>query len=114
MVISPFSRGGYVCSEIFDHTSTLRFIERRFGVEVPNLSPWRRSVTGNMVRALSLGQAPDTSVPTFPATYLGNTEVAEEAVINALLGTGDEGLPYPPPNVMPTQAKLPARPHPVH
>ena len=32
MVISPFSRGGYVCSQRFDHTSLLRFIETRFGV----------------------------------------------------------------------------------
>jgi phospholipase C len=28
-----------VCSQLFDHTSLLRFIETRFGVEVPNLSP---------------------------------------------------------------------------
>ena len=34
-VISPFSRGGYVCSETFDHTSTLRLLEARFGVEIP-------------------------------------------------------------------------------
>ena len=29
LVISPFSRGGYVCSQTFDHTSLLRFIETR-------------------------------------------------------------------------------------
>ena len=43
LVISPFSRGGFVCSRTFDHTSLLRFLERRFGPEVPNLSKWRRS-----------------------------------------------------------------------
>ena len=48
LVVSPFSRGGYVCSQTFDHTSLLRFIETRFGVEVPNLPAWRRSVTGDM------------------------------------------------------------------
>ena len=37
LVISPFSRGGYVCSQTFDHTSTLRLIETRWGVEVANL-----------------------------------------------------------------------------
>ena len=43
LVISPFSRGGYVCGATFDHTSTLRLLEARFGVEVPNLSQWRRA-----------------------------------------------------------------------
>src|SRR5580698_3661356 len=32
LVISPFSRGGYVASGVFDHTSQLRFLEARFGV----------------------------------------------------------------------------------
>jgi phospholipase C len=35
LVVSPFSRGGLVCSDVFDHTSTLRFLETRFGVKVP-------------------------------------------------------------------------------
>lgn len=38
IVISPWSRGGLVSSKTFDHTSVLRLIESRFGVEVPNLS----------------------------------------------------------------------------
>ncbi|MGE5617296.1 MAG: phospholipase C, partial [Candidatus Woesearchaeota archaeon] len=48
LVVSPFSRGGFVCSDVFDHTSTLRLLEARFGAEVPNLSAWRRSATGDM------------------------------------------------------------------
>ncbi len=36
LVVSPFSRGGYVCSDTFDHTSQLRFLETRFGVKAPN------------------------------------------------------------------------------
>ena len=59
LVVSPFSRGGYVCSQLFDHTSLLRVIETRFGVEVPNLSPWRRSVTGDLTAALALSKPPD-------------------------------------------------------
>jgi phospholipase C len=35
LVLSPFSRGGFVCSDTFDHTSLLRFLETRFGPEVP-------------------------------------------------------------------------------
>ncbi len=51
IVVSPWSRGGYVCSELFDHTSTLRFLEQRFGVAEPNISDWRRSVCGDLTSA---------------------------------------------------------------
>jgi phospholipase C len=112
LVISPFSRGGYVASQTFDHTSTLRLIETLFGVEVPNLSAWRRSVTGDMTSALALANPPNTSVPALPATSLGDTSVAEQAVLNALAGTLDVGIPYPLPttNSMPSQETTPNRP----
>jgi phospholipase C len=112
LVISPFSRGGYVCSELFDHTSLLRFIETRFGVEVPNLSPWRRSVTGDMTAALALSRPPDTSVPALPPTSLGQTSTAEQAVLDSLAGTLDLGIDYPlpPANAMPSQETSPKRP----
>ena len=32
LAVSPWSKGGWVCSEMFDHTSLIRFIEARFGV----------------------------------------------------------------------------------
>ncbi|TSB17484.1 phosphocholine-specific phospholipase C, partial [Streptomyces benahoarensis] len=51
LVISPWSTGGYVCSEVFDHTSVIRFMERRFGVEEPNISPWRRAICGDLTSA---------------------------------------------------------------
>jgi phospholipase C len=112
LVISPFSRGGFLSSQVFDHTSTLRFIETRFGVEVPNLSAWRRSVTGDLTATLNLKAAPNTSVPALPATSLGDTTIAEEAVLNALAGTLDVGIPYPLPtsNSMPSQETAPSRP----
>jgi phospholipase C len=113
LVISPFSTGGYKYSGTLDHTSTLRLIETRFGVPVPNLSPWRRSVTGDFTGALNLTSAPVTKVPALPSTSIGsNVTVVEEAVLNALAGTLDVGLPYPLPisNSMPTQETTPARP----
>ena len=112
LVISPFSRGGYVCSQLFDHTSLLRFIETRFGVEVPNLSPWRRSVTGDLTAALALSKPADPSVPALPPTSLGPTSLAEQAVLNSLAGTLDLGINYPLPsaNVMPSQETSPKRP----
>jgi phospholipase C len=49
LVISPWSVGGWVNSQVFDHTSTLRFLEQRFGVREPNISPWRRAVFGDLM-----------------------------------------------------------------
>src|SRR6202012_5931181 len=50
-VISPWSRGGWVNSQAFDHTSVIRFLEARFGVHEPNISPWRRAVCGDLTSA---------------------------------------------------------------
>jgi phospholipase C len=114
LVISPFSAGGYKYSGTLDHTSVLRLIETRFGVTVPNLTAWRRSVTGDFTGALNLTAAPVTAVPALPATSLvGNATVIEEAVLNALTGTLDVGIDYPLPtsNVMPAQETTPARPN---
>jgi len=112
LVISPFSRGGYVCSQVFDHTSLLRFIETRWGVEVPNLSPWRRANTGDLTAALALSRLPDTSLPALPATSLGELSTAEQAVLDSLAGTLHFGIDYPLPasNSMPSQETGPPRP----
>ncbi|OUI80915.1 phospholipase C [Gluconobacter sp. DsW_056] len=54
VVASPWSRGGRVNSELFDHSSTLQFlehfVERKFGTPVreTNISPWRRAICGNL------------------------------------------------------------------
>ncbi|MFH5228706.1 alkaline phosphatase family protein [Antrihabitans spumae] len=66
ILISPFTRGGYVCHDTFDHTSILRFLETRFGPEVPNLTAWRRETCGDLTSALNLAGTPQLSVPAFP------------------------------------------------
>jgi phospholipase C len=58
-VVSPWSRGGHVASEVFDHTSILRFLEARFGVREPNISAWRRAVCGDLTSCFDFA-APDT------------------------------------------------------
>ena len=114
LMMSPFTRGGFVAHQVLDHTSTLRLMETLFGVEVPNLSAWRRSVTGDMGGALALGNPPDPTVPVLPTATLTDPLVDEQVVLNALAGTGDEGVPYPPPteNAMPNQETSPVRPPP--
>jgi phospholipase C len=66
-VVSPWSTGGWVCSETFDHTSILRFTERRFGVTEPQITPWRRAVAGDLTSALAFGKR-TRSVPPLPST----------------------------------------------
>ncbi|MFC7219703.1 phosphocholine-specific phospholipase C [Streptomyces polyrhachis] len=66
-VVSPWSTGGYVCSETFDHTSIIRFMEERFGVHEPNISPWRRAVAGDLTSAFDFTQA-DTAPKPLPDT----------------------------------------------
>ncbi|MFB9336951.1 phosphocholine-specific phospholipase C [Actinoplanes octamycinicus] len=51
IVVSPWTRGGWVNSQTFDHTSLIRFLERRFGVTEPNITPWRRAVAGDLTSA---------------------------------------------------------------
>ncbi|MGI5357616.1 phosphocholine-specific phospholipase C [Streptomyces sp. CA-252508] len=51
LVVSPWTVGGHVCSEVFDHTSVIRFLERWTGVAEPQITPWRRRVTGDLTSA---------------------------------------------------------------
>jgi phospholipase C len=108
LVVSPFSRGGFVCSEVFDHTSLLRFIEARFGVEVPNLSAWRRAAVGDLRSAFDFS-SPDDSLPTLPGVSL-TPVVAGDCSVTAVNGV-IKALPvgnYPvPPNSLPTQESGP-------
>lgn len=51
-IISPWTAGGWVCSEPFDHTSALQFLKKLTGVKEPNISEWRRKAFGDMTSAL--------------------------------------------------------------
>ncbi|WP_285509037.1 phosphocholine-specific phospholipase C [Actinokineospora sp. NBRC 105648] len=66
-VISPWSIGGYVSSETFDHTSVVRFLERWTGVREPNISPWRRTVSGDLLSAFDFRRPATRPALTTPA-----------------------------------------------
>jgi phospholipase C len=107
LIISPFSRGGFVSSDLFDHTSVLRFLETRFGAEVPNLSAWRRAMVGDLTSAFNF-KAPDTSVPNLPSTLSALPQTIEQCAAN-LAGTIPNTIPNP--QTTPTQeAGTAARP----
>ncbi len=78
LIVSPFARGSYVCGDMFDHTSTLRLLETRFGVEVPNLSAWRRQTCGDMTSAFGFGSPIDVSIAQLPQTATDLAVVEKE------------------------------------
>jgi phospholipase C len=51
LIVSPWSTGGYVCSQVFDHTSVLQFLEARFDIPEPNINKWRRAICGDLTSA---------------------------------------------------------------
>lgn len=51
VVISPWTVGGFVCSQTFDHSSVTQFLERRFGFTQPEITQWRRTVAGDLTSA---------------------------------------------------------------
>src|ERR1700676_2484248 len=99
LILSPFSRGGFVSSDLFDHTSILRFLEARFGAEVPNLSAWRRATVGDLTTAFNFA-APNLSIPTLPSTTQAIPQVIQQCVANP-----DGIVPYP----VPARQTLPAQ-----
>src|SRR5580704_1014467 len=107
LIISPFSRGGFVSSDLFDHTSVLRFLETRFGAEVPNLSAWRRATVGDLTSAFNF-KKPDQSIPNLPSTLPGDPQAIQQCIAD-LGGT----TPYtvPATQTLPTQESgTPTRP----
>jgi phospholipase C len=77
IVVSPFSRGGHVNSDAFDHTSLLRLLETRFGVEVPNLSDWRRQTVSDLTSTLRF-EHEQANVPNLPVQGLTDKVVDRE------------------------------------
>ncbi|MFD4230844.1 alkaline phosphatase family protein [Streptomyces sp. NPDC058545] len=57
LLVSPWTRGGYVASEVFDHTSVVKFLETwsvRLGkpFTCANITDWRRSIAGDLTSAI--------------------------------------------------------------
>jgi len=95
LIVSPFSKGGFLSSDVFDHTSLLRFLETRFGAEVPNLSQWRRETTGDLTSAFNFSEV-DTHRAKLPYIELTKRELANG-------GCQTSGPVKVPPNSLPVQ-----------
>ncbi len=71
IVISPWTRGGWVDSHVYDHTSVIMFLEQwttALGTPAlcPNISAWRRQVCGNFTGAFQW-DSPTYGLPSLPA-----------------------------------------------
>ena len=103
-MISPFSRGGHVISEVFDHTSQLQFLHERFGIEVPNVSKWRRKTVGDLTSTLCRSPH-DAKMPKLPNIRLTPFTVGGSCmeVTEELEFVGGQGPTLPTKQRMPTQ-----------
>ena len=108
LVVSPFSKGGWVCSDVFDHTSQLQFMASVFNVTVPNISAWRQSTVGNLMSTLPRisdprHTSPEAALP-YPTTRSNRRSRASALATQILELNPDDGA-YPVPLVqsMPTQ-----------
>ncbi|WP_137928372.1 phosphocholine-specific phospholipase C [Cupriavidus sp. 2SB] len=88
-VVSPWSRGGWVNSQVFDHTSVLRFLEQRFGVLEPNISDYRRAVCGDLTSAFNFVNPNNEVLPTLPS----RTKTSADAVRAAQQALAQVPLP---------------------
>jgi phospholipase C len=92
-VVSPWSRGGWVNSQVFDHTSLGRFLEKRWGLTIPAISPWHRSVCGDLTSCFDFSRRDSARRPKLPAVGVGSRLAAA-------------ALTKPPPRLPPTLESL--------
>ena len=108
IVISPWSKGGWVNSEVFDHTSLIRFIEARFGPQYPgitetNITKWRRAVTGDLTSAFDF-KSPNAKVVSLPDTSSYAPTVFTRQPSYVPVPPTDQAMPMQEPGIRPARA----------
>jgi phospholipase C len=106
-VISPWSRGGWVNSEAFDHTSVIRFIEQRFGVKEPNIGRFRRTVCGDLTSAFNFANPNNEPLPQLPGRKTraqADQLRADQEKLARILPPANPMLPRQAPGIRPSRA----------
>ena len=108
LVISPWTKGGYVNSQVFDHTSVIQFIEKRFGIVETNISAWRRAVAGDLTSVFNF-KNPNHAPANLPSTegYLPSVNELSGGNVNAFVPTQNQviiGLPKQEKGIRPARA----------
>src|ERR1700722_13721842 len=78
--VSPWSKGAWTCSQTFDHTSIIQFLERRFGVQEPNISAWRRAVCGDLTSAFDFANPNASAIAVPPIAGLSAAAEAQSSL----------------------------------
>jgi phospholipase C len=79
IIVSPWTVGGWVCSQPFDHTSVLQFLEKFTGVREPNITDWRRKTFGDLSAAFRFND-PISKPPALPDT-VGPLNIAHTSIV---------------------------------
>ncbi|MDM9561512.1 MULTISPECIES: phosphocholine-specific phospholipase C [Bordetella] len=106
-VVSPWSRGGWVNSQVFDHTSTLLFLEKRFGVKEPNISAYRRAICGDLTSAFNFANPNGELLPTLAGRTTKDAAdqlVAQQEAAPPIPVPGDPALPRQQAGTRPSRA----------
>lgn len=114
LVLSPWSRGGWVNSQVFDHTSVLQFLEKRFGVREPNISAWRRAVCGDLTSALNFVDPNHEPLPALQTTTRQAADALrqrQEKLLQVPLPLASQQLPPHQPRLARPSRALPYRLH---
>ncbi|WP_312397916.1 phosphocholine-specific phospholipase C [Chryseobacterium sp.] len=78
IIASPWTKGGFVNSEVSDHTSVLQFLEKfiqkkyKKDIKIDNISDWRRAICGDLTSAFN-----SSSVKIPQMNYLNQKEYAK-------------------------------------
>jgi phospholipase C len=102
IIVSPWTVGGYVASEPFDHTSPLRFLEQVTGVRETNISAWRRSTFGDLTSVFRFTDSrPAPALPTDTAAQLAEAEQEVATLPKPALPGADQSVPLQEPGTRP-------------
>lgn len=103
-VVSPWSKGGWVSSQVFDHTSVAQFLERRFDLVVPAISPWHRAVSGDLTSAFDFATPNDPLFPALPDTRQFSLIEAQQLSLQAAIAPGTPTRLAQDPGTRPSRA----------
>jgi phospholipase C len=98
IIVSPWTSGGWVSSEPFDHTSVLQFLEKFTGVREPNISDWRRHTFGDLTSAFRFGSA-NMKPPVMPDVtgHLSLARYGASSLPKPNLPAADQNMPKQEP-----------------
>jgi phospholipase C len=108
LVVSPWSKGGWVNSQLFDHTSIIRFMEARFAGGNPdlietNITPWRRAVVGDLTTAFDFA-TPDKRRVRLPDTTAFAPKNRDRHDDSDVVAPTDQALPEQERGIRPARA----------